>query len=308
MTILKKQHGFTGKYSALPSPIDKRDYVASFVFTDNVILPDEYITPNLIPIYNQGEIGSCVAHASSSMFEYLNQLHNNKYQEFSKGFIYAHKDDITTSGMIPRNAIKFLCNNGDVLYSDFPYNLEVPDIVTQYNQSGGDDKFLPLANQHKEMLAYFQLNDDTSIKAAIYKYGYVIVEIPIREDTQVIYQLINENPKTHECEDYEAEFEEGNGNIKGYHMIALCGWSTKRNAFYFANSWNTDWGKDGFAWLPYTYTRVETWGSSGYVTVKHDTPSPIPQPVPIIKKKPDNEIVQIFWKIINWLINVFKRK
>lgn len=303
----KKQHGFIGPYSAKLSSIDKRDFVATFVQEQITSLPEEYITPNLVPIYDQGKVGSCVAHSSCSMFEYLNQLHNGKYSEFSKGFIYAHKEDTSTSGMQPRNALKFICNNGNVLFFDFPYNLEVPNIITQYNNSGGDNKLLPIANKHKEMLTYFQLQDRNSIKSAIYKYGYIIVAIPIREDSQVTYTFIDQDPLTKECKDYEATFEEGTGKIKGHHMVALAGWSEKRKAYFMINSWSKKWGHMGCCYLPYSFTIEEAWGASGYNIVKHETPSPIPSPTPnptpIIKKKSENELIQMCWKLINWFLN-----
>ncbi len=298
------KHNFIGSYNAIPSPIDKRDFVASFVPSQQIQLPDEYITPNLTEVLNQGTVGSCVAHATNSMFEYLNQLHNGKYQRFSPGFIYAHKENKDASGMYPREAVKFICQNGNVFQSDFPYNLEVPDIFNQYDKSGGDTKFFPLSYQHKEALTYFQLKTQQDIKADIYKYGYCIACIPIRTDTQVTYEFIDQNPVTLECKDYEATFEEGTGNISGYHMVCLVGWSEKRKSYYFQNSWSSQWAKSGFAFLPYDFTIEEAWGCSGYTEVQHED---VPTPNPIIHKKSDNLIVQFIWKVINFFINLFAK-
>ena len=298
-----RKRNFIGSYDAIPSPIDKRDYVVTFIPTDQVQLPNEYTTPNLTQVLNQGTVGSCVAHATDSMFEYLNQLHNKKYQRFSPGFIYAHKSNKNESGMIPREAVKFICQNGNVFQDDFPYNYEVPNIFTQYEKSGGDSKLLLLANQHKEALTYFQLKTQQDIKADIYKYGYCIACIPIHEDTQVTYEFIDQDPKTLECKDYNAIFEEGTMNIIGYHMICLVGWSNKHNAYLMQNSWG-NWAKSGFAFLPYDFTIEEAWGCSGYTEVQHED---VPTPNPIIHKKSDNLIVQFIWKVINFFINLFAK-
>ena len=298
-----KKGNFIGPSNAILSPIDKRDYVASFVPTAQMTLPDEYITSNLTEVLDQGSVGSCVAHATDSMFEYLNQLHNKKYQRFSPGFIYAHKESKDTSGMYPREAVKFICQNGNVFQSDFPYNLEVPDIFNQYDKSGGDTKFFPLSYQHKEALTYFQLKTQQDIKADIYKYGYCIVCIPIHEDTQVTYEFIDQNPKTLECKDYNAIFEEGTMNIIGYHMVCLVGWSNKHNAYLVQNSWG-NWAKNGFAFLPYTFTIEEAWGCSGYTEVQHED---VPTPDPVIHKPSANEFIQWILKLINWILNKFQK-
>ena len=302
-TIDIKHGNFIGKYSAIPSPIDKRDFVATFVPTEQIVLPSEYVTPNLTEILNQAQVGSCVAHACDSVFEYLNQLHYNKSQRFSPGFIYAHKDDKTTSGMIPRQALKFITDNGNVKQNDFPYNLEVPDVFTQYEKSGGDVKLIPLANQHKEILTYFQLKTQQDIKSNIYKYGYCTICIPIKTYTQVKYTFIGEDPVTHECQDYEAYFDEGDGDVIGYHEVCLVGWSDSRKCYVLQNSWGKDWGKDGKAYYSYDADIIEAWGCSGYTEVNHNTPVPDP----IIHKPSQNEFVQWFMKILNWIINFFKR-
>lgn len=43
--------------------------------------------------------------------------------------------------------------------------------------------------------------------------------------------------------------------VRGHHAVVLTGYDENLRAFSFKNSWGSDWGYDGFAWLPYEYVR-----------------------------------------------------
>lgn len=296
---LKKQK-VNGKYNAIPSPIDLRDHVASYRVTEEQ-LESQYSLELPDKIKDQGSVGSCVAHATSSVFEHLNKHHNGTYQEFSTGFIYGNKPDHTSIGMCLRDALKLLNNYGDVFESDFPYNLEIPDIFNKIDEVGNNNLIF-LANNHKELKQYFQLQTPYDIKCNIKKYGYTPIVIPIRADSQVNYDFIDLDPVTHVCKDYTATWIEGTGTIKGYHCVYLYGWDDKLQCWLMANSWGTGWGKDGHCYLPYSFTIIESWGCQGMVNEpNHDVPDPD------INKKPKCPIVQFILKVINWIINKFKK-
>ena len=86
---------------AIESPTDLRDYDYSMLSgaTDTEI-PESFELDYDIPVQNQGNVGSCVAHALMEMKSYID---NDIY---SIGFIYRNKNDTDHqgSGLVPREA------------------------------------------------------------------------------------------------------------------------------------------------------------------------------------------------------------
>ncbi|KQB77073.1 hypothetical protein AK964_18850 [Clostridium butyricum] len=93
---------------AIDSPVDLRDYDYSMVSctSTETEIPDKYILDYDYSILNQGNIGSCVAHALSCMKSYIDGTNTDNM--YSVGFIYANRqeDDFKGTGMITREALK----------------------------------------------------------------------------------------------------------------------------------------------------------------------------------------------------------
>ncbi len=51
------------------------------------------------------------------------------------------------------------------------------------------------------------------------------------------------------------------GRDKGGHAILAVGYDDARRAFIILNSWGTDWGGNGYAYLPYAYASNEEWSA-----------------------------------------------
>jgi C1A family cysteine protease len=298
---LQTLHSFNGKTGALKSPKDIRDYKMTLTETD-ITIPKIFEGTPPYKIKDQGHIGSCVAHGISETLEHLGQLETGKYQELSTGFIYGNKEDQNSAGMVIRDALKFVNQTGDVLESDFPYNLEIPDIFTklnEYNISALDAK----ADEHKA-ITYFQLSSDDDMKRAIMKYGYVVIGMQWNNDNSIDYEMINDSNGN--TIDYTATLVKGT-DFSGYHCVILFGWNDDLGCWHMANSWSEDWGRKGCIRFPYSYGIDEAWGVEGK-TLEHHIYNPVdPTPTPIIKKSSDNPIYQLIAKFVNWIINLFKK-
>ena len=73
---------------AIESPVDLRDYDYSMLAgATDVEMPESFELDYDIPIQNQGNVGSCVAHALMEMKSYID---NDMY---SIGFIYGNRND-----------------------------------------------------------------------------------------------------------------------------------------------------------------------------------------------------------------------
>ena len=140
---------------AIESPADLRDYDYSMLAdAAEVEIPESFELDYNIPVQNQGNVGSCVAHALMEMKSYID---NDMY---SIGFIYANRsdDDYQGNGLVPREALKHLVKEGDCLKTSFDYNIEYPAIKEKISEIG-IDKLYAEASQFKS-LAYLRLSAD----------------------------------------------------------------------------------------------------------------------------------------------------
>lgn len=228
------------KLGAICSPKDVRDYKG--VCTTTIQFPQEY--ESYVPdVKNQGNVGSCVAHSLAEVIEYFTYKQENKKASMSTGFIYGnrinsnHKD----SGMIVRDALKAVANNGTTKYEDFPYNIEVPEAIEKFNNSLLDLEYKAYPNK---ISSYYLIISDAVLKASIMNGDAVIFAIPWYRDIEVVNGVIKTKAEK--------------GNYDGHHCMVIYGWN--KDGWLIQNSWGTDWGKDGRAILPYNIPRNETWG------------------------------------------------
>ncbi|MDU5105026.1 MAG: hypothetical protein E6240_21795, partial [Clostridium butyricum] len=167
---------------AIDSPVDLRDYDYSMVSctSTETEIPDKYILDYDYSILNQGNIGSCVAHALSCMKSYIDGTNTDNM--YSVGFIYANRqeDDFKGTGMITREALKNIVKYGDCTKKSFPVNEEYPSIVHTLEKYG-KEKLLSEANNHKS-LAYIRL-DRENIKEYLFKYQKpVLITVRVYEN------------------------------------------------------------------------------------------------------------------------------
>lgn len=216
------------------SPKDLRDYKISKICM--LTEPPETFSLEPTIIKNQGMVGSCVAHALSSMLE------KEKNIIYSTGWIYGYRPFYyhQGTGMCPREALKTLQKVGAVQEQDFSVNVEMSEAKERVDSRLTYLK--RLANEFK-IKSYVRLHNETEIKQFLYN-----SKTPIPFSAYVGGMKMNngiiEIPKTTE--------------IIGSHMMLIIGWN--ENGFIIQNSWGAEWGNNGTAILPYEYTIEEAWG------------------------------------------------
>ncbi|KAL0880274.1 hypothetical protein ABMA27_002731 [Loxostege sticticalis] len=83
------------------------------------------------------------------------------------------------------------------------------------------------------MATYYKLTDEKKIMTEIYENGPMTASFELHEDffsyKSGVYRHVA-------------------GKVEGYHSVKLIGWGEERGVTYWlaANSWNTDWGDNGF--------------------------------------------------------------
>jgi hypothetical protein len=151
---------------------------------------------------------------------------------YSKGYIYADReaDDWQGVGMYMREACDTTVRWGNVLYLDYPYNIEVPDAFWQIE---GFEKSLRAIAQKYRSLRYAHLTTSEEIKRA--RMAGLGVVFAARLDTREV--------------DSNFVFHAGNGYL-GSHGMAIADWSDAYPAEYkVPNSWGEGWGENGYCYM-----------------------------------------------------------
>ena len=221
---------------SIDSPSDPRDYTFDdlCLATENNNLPEEFCLDwNAYEILDQKDIGSCKAHSLSMIKTYIDgNDFNNRY---SVGWIYGNRydSDWQGHGLISRETLKHLVNEGVVLHNDFPINEEYPNIVKTIDKYGRD-KLLTRANKHKS-LAYIRLSKD-NIKSYLVNYKKpVLIDVSVYEN---FYQANNNKGVIPAIP---------TGKKLGGHSMIVIGY--KNDMLIIVNSWGERNGDKGIYYL-----------------------------------------------------------
>jgi hypothetical protein len=261
-------------YGARLPKIDLRDYRVKA----GAVNVKEFELDNLPTIKNQFAVNSCVAHSSSSILEWFDQKETNKCCKLSTDFIYGMQGvdfNRLESGMYLRDACKIVQKRGDCLYKTVPHNIEMPECYENLKNILNEEIYGE-ALTHK-VGSYAKCKTSEDVKYALMKYSPVLISI-----------------KWHS---YSGMLEDGTiyfntDSDYGYHAVMVYGFNEK--GWLCQNSWGEEWGNKGRFILPYEHGFVEAWS---FVDAKNDD----------IHKPKQNNIFNIIYKILNCIINFFKK-
>ena len=260
---------------ALFSPVDVRDYRLACVGNE-AEFPDKFEL-KMPKVKNQKNINSCVAHSVALTVEYFNILQHNDDAKMSTDYIYGNRTNMyyNGAGMYTRKAIANTCKYGDVLESDFPGNTEVPDVINNFEENKYSlyDKGTPY-----RFSSYYSVKNTNEIKTALMTNGPVIFAMPWYDDIKVEDGIIHTSQK---------------GNPGGPCMV-IYGWN--KDGWLIQNNWGSKWGNKGRAILPYDIKIKEAYGIVDNIINDVE-----------VKKPYSSKFGQFFAKIINWILNLFKR-
>lgn len=260
-------------FGALFSPRDVRDYRLSYA-SPTTKLPKtfELKMPN---VKNQGEVNSCVAHSISTIIEYFNQTQEHRNEEMSVGYIYGNRASCSHHGpgMYLRDALSNACKYGDVAKRLFPYNQEVPEIITKFNTVSSS---LFEKGEPNRFTSYYRLYNEREIKTSLMKNGPVAFGMKWYDDIKVVDGVITTKQES---------------SAYGGHCMVIYGWDER--GWKIQNSWGIWWGNRGRAILPYDIEIMESWGIIDTLT----------NPDINIKKPYNNDCAKIAAKIMNAVYN-----
>ena len=216
----------TGALLSLP---DIRDY--EIVTTAECDFPEEFEL-TMPSVKSQGSVGSCVAHALATVMEFYNKKQHHEDIDMSVGYIYGNRENSSHKGqgMKVRDALKAITAGGNVPYTDFPFNEEVPEIIEKFERekSNLESKAYPF-----RITSYVRTYNEEQIKTALY-HGYPVIftmrwydDIKLKNGVVVTTQ----------------------DSFTSSHCMVIYGWD--QNGWKIQNSWGILWGNAGRAILPY---------------------------------------------------------
>jgi C1A family cysteine protease len=254
----------------LPDYPDFRDYTPEHKAVDSMLKKAKVAKPakslpasvDLRPwcsaIENQGELGSCTAHAGVGIVEYFERKAFGKHIDASRLFLYKTTRNMLhwtgDTGAFLRTTMGSLVLFGVPPEEYWPY--EIADFEKE------PPAFCYAFAQNYQAISYFRLDPPGTPKDVLLSRikTYASAGIPSMFGFTV-YTSISQASSTGKI-----PFPSPGEKILGGHAIVAVGYDDKMKikntspggtettgAFLIRNSWGAGWGDGGYGWLPYQY-------------------------------------------------------
>jgi len=232
---------------------DKRDYLYRvFKLTLPSILPPRIDMRNKCSaIEDQGNLGSCTAHAGVGNIEFVDLL-DPGYREASKLFLYyvtryllgtVNED----SGAYLRTTAKAAAQFGVCNEKDWPY------IIRKFAVKPTDSCYED-ALKHR-VTHYFRLTSLYELKSCLaegypFMFGFTVYRSCLTKKVTATGKI-----------PFPSWWDKIRGSIGGHAILAV-GYDDNmsignyKGALLIRNSWGTGWGEQGYGWLPYNYIKT----------------------------------------------------
>jgi hypothetical protein len=246
---------------AVPSPDDPRDFGIDMLLppmSSVPAFPREFTLVRPKTIRDQGRVGSCVGFTLATSKEIIEAM-QGKSVEMSPGFIYGNRSgnyrhQWTGAGMYPRDALTSLRNDGTPRLEVFPFNEEVPDIITRVRNVTG--QLRPQSFPFR-ITAFARLMTVDQVKTALTTLGPVPISYTLFESfNRVGRNGIVPNPAAREVQ-------------RGGHAMVCIGWRVINGVEYWiiVNSWGQHWGDGGLCYIATSqgYNFREAWSMTDTV-------------------------------------------
>lgn len=201
---------------------------------------------NMPPIYDQGNLGSCVSNATSACVSYVNWKRMKKYFNISRLYNYftarsllAVEENnpsyiIYDTGLYMHNGCQAIKQYGAIIETAYPYN------INNFAKLPPGSVFINAAK--KKQITYSYVNKNlVSIKTALTNKHPIMVGINVYEN------FFDNNTNT------TGVIKMPNGQFLGGHALVIIGYNDDKKIFNIRNSWGTSWGDSGYGTIPYEY-------------------------------------------------------
>lgn len=232
----------TSRYGWQRDLPDHRDFLFTAPLATLGPLPAKVdLRPQCPPVYDQGQLGSCMANAIAAaiQFDRLKQ----KISDFapSRLFIYYNERVMehsvaSDSGAQIRDGIKSVGQQGDCPETEWPY------VVAKF-------KSKPAAACYKDALKYKVVSYQRVTQTMGQLKGCLAAGFPFVFGFTVYESF--ESPAV--AKTGRAPLPKTGEQIVGGHAVVGVGYDDAKQVFIVRNSWSASWGLKGYFTLPYAY-------------------------------------------------------
>jgi C1A family cysteine protease len=228
-------------YGWTPDFPDHRDIRYGAVYRVPKKLPASAdLRPLCPPVEDQGQLGSCTAHALTGALEVLEKIDGLPVVQMSRLFVYYNERAIEHTvqqdgGAQLRDGIKSLVNMGACTEDKWPY------VISKF-------KVKPPAACFKngldhQILTYQRIDTVDQMRACLaegfpFVFGFTVYE-SFESQAMATSGKLN-MPKPSE-------------QTVGGHAVLAVGYNDTQKRFIIRNSWSANWGMNGYFTMPYDY-------------------------------------------------------
>jgi len=259
--------------TVVPSPPDKRDY--KFVATAPVAFSPAYQLPQVAPVYDQGQIGSCVDNGVAGMLDTMHLLAGRPIEGVSRLYLYyvtRDKEGTPTqdTGTYPRDAFDAARNNGWAHEPLWPY--DTSQYAVRPPQAAYDDAPSYKAGD------YYSMSGSDQIRTALLTKHPVGIGFKVYSSMSGSTGIIPMPTPT--------------DTVRGGHFVYIYGWQEDASwpgggYLIIRNSWGAGTGIKGDYMMPFAYANDsnlvwEAWTCDLVPVTPPPTPPtpPVPPPPP----------------------------
>ncbi|MDD4801577.1 MAG: C1 family peptidase [Syntrophomonas sp.] len=241
----------------IPSPYDPRDYIYTKLMGSFAQEPPVSIDyrPNLPVVFDQEQRGSCVACASVWTIKAYQEIKQGDYpnEGLSAAFLYSlckQNDGLPSEeGTHPKTALQLLQKYGVCPETIMPYstltNLPIPQVPSISDNALNAGTIFRIKT-YAQLCSSYDLQRDHVLDA--------MRQALKREGPFMIALLV--------CDNFEPDknyfLPLPDGAVRGGHAVGIVGDLPNKGCFILRNSWGTNWGDNGYAYLPYEWITIKS--------------------------------------------------
>jgi C1A family cysteine protease len=230
-------------YGWVPDLPDQRDLRYGAIYRIPKKLPARTDLRRLCPpVEDQGELGSCTAHALTGALEVLEKKDGLAVAHMSRLFVYYNERALEhtvsqDSGAMLRDGIKTLVKQGCCTEPKWPYR------IAKFKAKPGAVCYKEAANH--QVTSYQRIDTLDQMRACLaegypFVFGFTVYE---SFETQAVAKSGTVGmPGKRE-------------RALGGHAVLAVGYNDKQKRLLVRNSWGTNWGQKGYFTMPYAYVK-----------------------------------------------------